>query len=836
MKKLLLTALLAALPLTGFAQPANDNCSGAINLTVNPSPANTATVTGNFNGATTGTIWGFCFSNLYNDLWYTFTATHTMQQVNVTNLTQMAYLSYEVLLGSCSGTTLGCGSATPENTGGLFTGLVPGQQYYIHIVSPAATMPATAAFTLGITSPGTSITTTTTTYTTPQLVQDVFAAQSIFNISNISSSTGTNATPASENGIGYFNRNGSNFPFDQGIVLSTGAATDAPGPNTASLSSGSMEWGGDADLNLVMSTIAPGYQSKNATSLEFDFVPSVNNMSFNFLFASEEYGQFQCLFADAFAIILTSNAPGSTPQNLAVIPGTTTPISSTTVRNTVYNNSCPSVNPAFFAEYYPTNSVQGPINYNGRTVPFTAQATVIPGQSYHLKIVIADRIDPAMDSALFLDGGSFNIGQQLPQDLIIINSPGDYVACDENNDGFALFDLNSVTNGLFTGIDTPANYTVTYHETYADADANVNPVPNAYTNIVIISQALFIRIALATDPDTFIIEPVNLLVAPVPDVAALYPIAFCPVSPVDVTVKVEALPDFDQFGAVTYYTSQASAEAGAGALSQPEAYVATTASSIWVRVGSNNTYPDTPVCYNVVEQQLLPWHHFIYVDTPIDGSAASIVFLEGFDAFDYTITINGVPAAEPYSLEGLDYGDNGVSVTNTTCGGMVYNMFFVIWPAAPTGETTQTFTDGDTLADLSVQGQGIQWFTTLTGGNQLSMDTLLEDGATYYAGQYINNYISPMRLAVTTEQVAGLGNNSLAALKYYPNPVKDVVTLSNRTIITAVAIYNTLGQQLAVIPVNAFDAKINLAEFANGIYLIKVVAENGEKTIKIIKE
>jgi hypothetical protein len=52
-------------------------------------------------------------------------------------------------------------------------------------------------------------------------------------------------------------------------------------------------------------------------------------------------------------------------------------------------------------------------NFNGRTIPLTATATVIPGQTYHFKMVLADASDSGFDSAVFLQGGSFDIGMTI---------------------------------------------------------------------------------------------------------------------------------------------------------------------------------------------------------------------------------------------------------------------------------------------------------------------------------------------------------------------------------------------------------------------------------------
>jgi hypothetical protein len=52
----------------------------------------------------------------------------------------------------------------------------------------------------------------------------------------------------------------------------------------------------------------------------------------------------------------------------------------------------------------------------------TASSVVTPNVTYHIKLVIADRLDPQSDSAIFISSDSFNIGQDvLGQDLTIAN-------------------------------------------------------------------------------------------------------------------------------------------------------------------------------------------------------------------------------------------------------------------------------------------------------------------------------------------------------------------------------------------------------------------------------
>ena len=269
------------------------------------------------------------------------------------------------------------------------------------------------------------------TFTIEQLIEDVLINSPCASVSNIIASTGSDFSPTEPNGIGYFSSNGIDFPFEDGLLLTSGNAGRAGGPNVF-LGDGTVEvWPGDTDLN-----IATGINSQNATFIQFDFIPISDTISFDFLMASEEYdmGAFECLFSDAFAFLLTDSAGNTT--NLAVLPGTNTPI---LVSNIHPDNgaNCGAANEQYFGEYTANNAP--PISFDGRTAVFTAESAVISGESYTIKLVIADDNDANYDSGVFLKAGSFDLGGDLGDDITIAS-------------GTAECGGNSVTLG--TGIST----------------------------------------------------------------------------------------------------------------------------------------------------------------------------------------------------------------------------------------------------------------------------------------------------------------------------------------------------------------------------------------------
>jgi len=222
-------------------------------------------------------------------------------------------------------------------------------------------------------------------------------------ITNISSQVNGN-----DNGLSsyaYFERAGSNFPFANGIMLSTGGA--ASGGNstvTPTLSEGSTTWGTDTDLEVALGIT----NTVNATSIEFDFVSVSNQFQFNYLLASEEYfGINPCQFSDGFVFLIREAGTANPYRNIAIIPGTSIPVNTSTIHNVNANSTIPPCVPQN-SQYFDGYNL-GDTNYNGRTTILTASGSILPNVTYHIKLIIADQNDSDYDSAVFIEGDSFRI-------------------------------------------------------------------------------------------------------------------------------------------------------------------------------------------------------------------------------------------------------------------------------------------------------------------------------------------------------------------------------------------------------------------------------------------
>ncbi|MGJ8592449.1 MAG: choice-of-anchor L domain-containing protein [Aquaticitalea sp.] len=252
-------------------------------------------------------------------------------------------------------------------------------------------------------------------YTPQQLVEDILINSTCIDNVVVTNVVGGDFGTA-DSSYGYFESNG-NFPFQNGIVLSTGKIINTEGPNTSLSDDDAADWGGDNDLEYALNE----QNTLNATILEFDFTSVASQISFRYIFASEEYQENNsntCRYSDLFGFLIRP-ANEQEYENIALVPNTQTPVKVTTVHPEI-PGGCSAINEFYFESW---NGPNAPINFNGQTKILTATATVVPNQTYHVKLVIADEQNYRYDSAVFLEAGSFQPSVDIgPNRLISTNN------------------------------------------------------------------------------------------------------------------------------------------------------------------------------------------------------------------------------------------------------------------------------------------------------------------------------------------------------------------------------------------------------------------------------
>ena len=186
--------------------------------------------------------------------------------------------------------------------------------------------------------------------------------------------------------------------FEEGIVLSTGAAPDVVGPNNADANTHNGQ-PGDDDLGILLgieSTDSSFPGNKDAAVLEFDFVPEGDSLSFRYVFASEEYIESVNTAAGNDLIGFFVNG-----QNCATVNGDLVSV------QTINNGNPLGTDPSNPDLYIDNTDATLNTQMDGLTVVLTCETSVTLGTMNHIKLAIADDIDENYDSNVFLESGSF---------------------------------------------------------------------------------------------------------------------------------------------------------------------------------------------------------------------------------------------------------------------------------------------------------------------------------------------------------------------------------------------------------------------------------------------
>ena len=272
------------------------------------------------------------------------------------------------------------------------------------------------------------------------------------------------ATLVCANGAsGMFDCVDCNVGLSDGVILTTGSAAGAVGPNNNTEISTNNGTAGDADLNAL-----PGVSNTHdGCVLEFDITPVFDEISFEYVFGSDEYLEYVGPINDVFAFFISGPGIAGT-VNIALVPGTSIPVGISTVNSTsysaYYNNNGTGAGGVYSTDpYY--------IQYDGFTDVFTATQEVIPCETYHLKLAIGDEADHFVDSGVFLQanslGGTDNIafsysgGPYCPTDPdpVPVPDPGATIGTFSSTPAGLV--INTATGEIDIDASVPGTYTVT---------------------------------------------------------------------------------------------------------------------------------------------------------------------------------------------------------------------------------------------------------------------------------------------------------------------------------------------------------------------------------------
>lgn len=300
-------------------------------------------------------------------------------------------------------------------------------------------------------------------------------------------------------GIGTFDASQSDVGLDKGLLITSGSAQNVANPG-AFFNSINNDFPGDDDLDYLSTIDGNGTLSADACIIELDVFVKTDELTFEYVFGSEEYPEFvNTNFNDIFAFLVSGPGITGDPNmnnqlNIATLPDG---------NNTLIQIN--SVNSSLNWEYYRNNENGASVAYDGLTSDFlgvkkslTARTNVEPCNNYHLKIAVADRggtdpqfLDRIYDSGVFMSevkGGTHSIDVNyfsgidylveectlVPDEIII--------SIGEPKDDTTTFSL--IIGGTATpGVDYEANFptTITFPPGETEVTFSIQALPDGVT-------------------------------------------------------------------------------------------------------------------------------------------------------------------------------------------------------------------------------------------------------------------------------------------------------------------------------------------------------------------
>jgi gliding motility-associated-like protein len=261
-------------------------------------------------------------------------------------------------------------------------------------------------------------------------VDDTFTVEDLVN--EVLLGEGVNAFNITYNGLpgdqatlqtGTFDASGTTFLIDSGVVMASSVINTI---NTGGGENNGFDFENFPDSSDVDLAAISGFPSRNACVIEFDFTVASDSVKFDYIFASAEYPGFTCSsFNDVFGFFLSGpgiSGPYTSPagfpdgaKNIALVPNTDDIAVGVNSINSGFPQNdpdCLAANPNYEDDsiYFVSNDPPDPngMQIPGHTVILTAEEAIQCGETYHIKLAICNSSDEFLQSAVFLEAGSFS--------------------------------------------------------------------------------------------------------------------------------------------------------------------------------------------------------------------------------------------------------------------------------------------------------------------------------------------------------------------------------------------------------------------------------------------
>ncbi|OIQ27786.1 MAG: hypothetical protein BM564_11960, partial [Bacteroidetes bacterium MedPE-SWsnd-G2] len=574
--------------------PDNDNCVDAIVATVNDDETCDILNPGTILAATPSGVSGAsCAANIDDDVWFEFTALNEVQLISLVNIVGGTFnLDHALYSGDCDNLVeISCSN----DTASLSPNLTVGETYYVRVWG-FGDNPETTTFDLCIKEG--PINTVCENATPFCGVGEALYAQNVIGIPNSADVACLGSIPNPTWNILNIGESGDievqivqNTEFDnEGNAIGTGLDVDFVlwGPFTD----------GDDYCELDLLVDCPSCPNNTTNP---DFYPFGNIVDCSYSAAPVENVSIDNAQAGETYVLLITNFNGN--AGIIQVQQTNGGVDGAgTLASEIEVDLGPDQEFCGFPDYI--INAESPF---ADVYEWYADGFIIEGET-------GPTLTVTETNTYTVIAYDTNCDSQASDEIVVVfgteavaNPVDDIVTCDDaSGDEIEDFDLDSQTAGIL-GAQDPTEFNVSYHLTLVDAQTNTAPLASPYNNISN-PQTIYVRVEDANANFCFVTSSFDLIISgPTPEATSV-DYGLCDdassdgVEEFDLTSHNEFVLNGqdDTIFTVSYYASEADANAGANAL--PAAYTNTSnPQTVWARVESNVAFD----CYSVVDFDLV---------------------------------------------------------------------------------------------------------------------------------------------------------------------------------------------------------------------------------------
>lgn len=123
-----------------------------------------------------------------------------------------------------------------------------------------------------------------------------------------------------------------------------------------------------------------------------------------------------------------------------------------------------------------------------------------------------------------------------------------------------------------------------------------------------------------------------------------------------------------------------------------------------------------------------------------------------------------------------------------------------------------------------------------TSSNDMTLENLIPGVIYYVKVTGLNNAEGNFCIEIQTSENLEIEDEIFKSFTFYPNPVKNQLTLKASNLIEKIEVYNLLGQKVITEKPAALETQLNVEKLQSGVYLMKTKINGTTKTFKIIKK